>query len=461
MEIKNKKYKVQIHFAIIIIAFAFFASGNLFAQNGMWYQQSTQDTNYTYNSVYFTNHLIGWICGTHGKIFKTTDGGYNWTQQLTNSYQNQFARITGVPNGTDTGKYVYACGYVANSNPPAGVIQQTTNGGTIWVNNTINYLNFKNLHFINAFTGFVIGGRADSINTGRIYRTTDAGIGIGNHYSSYADASVLRLGTFYGISFINTNTGWITATNSSNTTTLLKTTNMGTNWNLVGAPINGIYINDIKFINELTGFACGGGANGTRAKLLKTTNGGLTWEEKTYFDANAFSCMSWAYYWNGNAYTWRGFVVGENGLVFRTDDLAHTWTQQISPTINNLNGVYFVNDKVGWAVGNNGEIISTWWGGVGVNNISAQVPKDYNIYQNFPNPFNPATTIKFDVLKTGFVKLEVFDQTGRQIDELINENLKPGTYSVSWDAKNKPSGIYYYRLSAADFVKTMKMSLVK
>ena len=98
---------------------------------------------------------------------------------------------------------------------------------------------------------------------------------------------------------------------------------------------------------------------------------------------------------------------------------------------------------------------------VSVNNISTRVPDGYKVYQNYPNPFNPATTIKFDIMKAAFVKMEIYDGLGRKIDELVNERLQPGSYSVEWNASNKPSGIYYYRISTADFTKTMKMTLVK
>jgi photosystem II stability/assembly factor-like uncharacterized protein len=458
MKIENTHNKFDYAAAYTILFFFLILSSAANAQApGMWYAQSTNDTNYTYNSVYFSDDNIGWVAGTHGKIFKTTNGGDSnrWSVQLTNSYQNYIQKIAGIPGSQN---YVYACGFVNNSNPPAGVILQTNNGGTIWTNSTINFIDFKTLHFINAFTGFIVGGRSDDINAGRIYKTTNAGQGsTGLTFSSYENTAVLNLGTFRAISFINTNTGWIIATNSSNNSTLVKTTNMGVNWNVVGGTITDVFINDIKFINEQTGWACGGGAGGNRAKVLKTTNGGQTWAVQTYMNANMFNSMSWPPYFS----TYRGFMCGENGLVYVTYDLGDTWIQQITPNINNLNCIYFPYPDLGWAVGNNADVISTYHGGVLVNNISTKVPDAYRVYQNYPNPFNPTTTIKFDILKSSHVSLQVFDQTGRIVEELVNESLQPGTYSVNWDAKNRPSGIYFYRISTAEFTKTMKMSLVK
>lgn len=431
---------------------------------GMWYAQSTNDTNYTYNSVYFSNDSVGWVCGTHGKIFKTTNGGDNnsWTVQLTNSYQNYLQKIEGI-TGPNSERYVYACGYVNNSNPKSGVILQTNNGGTIWTNSTINFIDFKTLHFINAFTGFIVGGRFDDVNAGRIYKTTNAGQGATElTFSSYEENSITTIGTFRAISFINTNTGWITATNSSDNTTLVKTTNMGVNWIVSGSVINGIYINDIKFINEQTGWACGGGSEGNRAKVLKTTNGGQTWAVQTFMNSNMFKSMSWVeYFTTNNSIGYRGYMCGENGLIYVSYDLGDTWIRQTTPNINNLNCIYFPYLNLGWAVGNNADVISTYNGGVLVNNISTSVPDGYKVYQNYPNPFNPATSIKFDILKSDFVRMEVFDGLGRKIEDLVNERLQPGSYSVEWNASSRPSGVYYYRISTADFTKTMKMTLIK
>jgi photosystem II stability/assembly factor-like uncharacterized protein len=454
MEIRKFTNRVLKVCAVLLILLV---SKTGFAQNGMWYSQSTNDTNYTYNSVFFTNDTVGWVCGDHGKIFRTTNGGdsNSWVMQLTNSYQNDIKKIVGIPGSE---RYVYACGVVANSDPLSGFFLQTNDGGNIWTNKIVNYVGFKAIHFINAFTGFIVGGRFDDINAGRILKTTNAGVGTnGLTFTNYDDNGITTIGTFRAISFINTNTGWITATNSSNNTTLVKTTNMGENWNIVGTTITGIFINDIKFINAQTGFACGGGANGGGAKILKTTNGGQSWAVQTYMNANMFNSMSWPVYFS----TYRGFICGENGLVYVSYDLGDTWIQQITPNINNLNCIYFPYADLGWAVGNNANVISTWHGGVNVNNISSQVPDNYKVYQNYPNPFNPATTIKFDILKSGLVTLDVFDVTGRRLDNLVNENLKPGSYSVTWDAKGLTSGIYFYRISSGNFTKTMKMSLVK
>lgn len=98
---------------------------------------------------------------------------------------------------------------------------------------------------------------------------------------------------------------------------------------------------------------------------------------------------------------------------------------------------------------------------VSAGNNNGQVPTEFALYPNYPNPFNPATNIKFSMPSTGVVKLTVFDVSGREVKVLLNEVKPRGTHEVSFDASQFASGIYFYEMKAGDFVKTMKMALVK
>ena len=98
---------------------------------------------------------------------------------------------------------------------------------------------------------------------------------------------------------------------------------------------------------------------------------------------------------------------------------------------------------------------------VGVGNNNNEVPKVYSLSQNFPNPFNPTTQIKFSLPFSGLVKLVVYDVNGSEVATLINGEKQAGNYSVSFDATNIASGIYFYKLTAGNFVDTKKMALVK
>jgi hypothetical protein len=105
---------------------------------------------------------------------------------------------------------------------------------------------------------------------------------------------------------------------------------------------------------------------------------------------------------------------------------------------------------------------------IGIQNNS-EVTSDFRLEQNYPNPFNPITKIKFNIpqsvilsgAKNPFIELKIFDNLGREVSTLVNEQLKPGTYDVDFDGSNFSSGVYYYKLIAGDYSETKKMVLVK
>lgn len=102
-----------------------------------------------------------------------------------------------------------------------------------------------------------------------------------------------------------------------------------------------------------------------------------------------------------------------------------------------------------------------WSTTVGISQTGSAVPDKYTLHQNFPNPFNPSTNIRFDIVKQGFVKVIVYDALGRETKLLVNENLSPGSYNADFNASDLPSGIYYYKIITADFTDVKKMLLIK
>ena len=98
---------------------------------------------------------------------------------------------------------------------------------------------------------------------------------------------------------------------------------------------------------------------------------------------------------------------------------------------------------------------------IGIRPISSEVVTNYSLGQNYPNPFNPSTKINLQIVKNGLVKLSVYDILGREVRQLVNQNLQSGAYQVDFDASDLPSGIYFYVLSAADYTETKKMILLK
>lgn len=86
---------------------------------------------------------------------------------------------------------------------------------------------------------------------------------------------------------------------------------------------------------------------------------------------------------------------------------------------------------------------------------------DYKLYQNFPNPFNPSTTIKYQIPKNGFVTLKVYDILGKEVKNLVNEYKTNGRYEVMFNAADLVSGVYFYQIKVNDYTANKKLMLVK
>jgi hypothetical protein len=97
----------------------------------------------------------------------------------------------------------------------------------------------------------------------------------------------------------------------------------------------------------------------------------------------------------------------------------------------------------------------------GVEGNNNELPTVFKLYNNYPNPFNPSTTIKYDIPQNAFVQMTIYDILGREVDKLVNQDMQPGRYEVMWDAKNYASGTYIYKLETENFTDIKKMVLVK
>ncbi|MCY7363350.1 MAG: T9SS type A sorting domain-containing protein, partial [Ignavibacteria bacterium] len=104
---------------------------------------------------------------------------------------------------------------------------------------------------------------------------------------------------------------------------------------------------------------------------------------------------------------------------------------------------------------------------VGITTISNSVPDKFSLENNYPNPFNPSTNIKFNIANVSLASLKIYDLKGREVAVLVNEKLQPGSYEFKYIADNLPSGVYFYRLETSsqsgsgDFTQTKRMILLK
>lgn len=92
---------------------------------------------------------------------------------------------------------------------------------------------------------------------------------------------------------------------------------------------------------------------------------------------------------------------------------------------------------------------------------NSSTPTEFMLYENFPNPFNPSTTIRYSIPETAYTSVIVFDALGNEVSTLVNESKSTGTYEVQFNASSLSSGIYYYTLQSGSFSDTKKMILLK
>jgi hypothetical protein len=120
----------------------------------------------------------------------------------------------------------------------------------------------------------------------------------------------------------------------------------------------------------------------------------------------------------------------------------------IASTVNGPDSLYVLYNIGGGTVGMQ-------------NEETEEIPTSYSLVQNFPNPFNPTTTIQFSLPQAGDVSLKIYNLLGEEVKTLVNEYKEIGNHSVQFNANNLASGIYFYRLQAENFVETKKMILLK
>ena len=97
----------------------------------------------------------------------------------------------------------------------------------------------------------------------------------------------------------------------------------------------------------------------------------------------------------------------------------------------------------------------------GVEEGNTEIPTEFLLSQNYPNPFNSSSTIRYSIPKSSLVTIKIFNSLGQELKNLINEEKTIGTYEIKWETVNLPSGVYFCRLQAGDFVQTRKMILMK
>jgi len=419
-----------------------------------WQFQTTGVSGVWWNSVDYINPTTATAVGTFGQIIRTTNTGLNWVSQTSGGNLTlQEVQFIDVNNGIAVSW--------------EGPVLRTTNGGTNWIQADSLGGHCSDVSYIDANNVFIV--TYDGIAS-RIYRSTNGGLNWILQTTDFA--------TYQSVSFTDANNGVITGSEGM----VLRTSNAG-----VISGTNSFYsrnglnlpINDYQNTNDSINVNITDNLSVpvvTRVYLkidtvLHTNDADLEF----YLEHNGITDT--IVYGNGGS--------GDNFLgTFLNDETNFPLVSGTAPfrgsfkpyrplarfNGQNPNGYWKLRiyDR---ASGNTGTLEAwslniTYTQVIGITNGNQNVPSEYRLYQNYPNPFNPVTKIKFSIPSVGQrhafdVRLKIYDILGREVAVLINQEMRPGSYLIEWNAANFASGVYFYRLETDNFVETRKMVLIK
>jgi len=253
-----------------------------------------------------------------------------------------------------------------------------------------------------------------------------------------------------------------------------RTTNGGSSWIPITLPgVQNIPAIDlVKMANTSYGLAYAN--DGTyNAKIYITRDGGASWTNYP-FDFSYMYGQCFAFIPSDQ----NKVFLSAGSRLFYSDNGGMNWTLQSTPITDPnewIRDMTFVDQDCGWMATTNGSVY--WTDNKGNAIVSAEkekkLPSKYSLEQNYPNPFNPSTTINFSLpagetpyMASLRVTLKIYDLLGREIKTLVDKEMSPGNYTVTWNAddnygKKVSTGIYLFSLNAGTFTQTRKMILLK
>jgi len=464
-----------------------------------WLAYSTGVTS-NLNSVSFADASVGFAVGQFGKIIKTSNGGVNWFE-ISSGTGMQLEQVVFINANTGT---------ILGEN---GIVRKTTNSGTAWVTQTSGTGNWLNGITMNQQSFFVIVG-----DYGTVRKTSNGGT---NWYQQTSSTG----NQLAAVSFIDTNTGWAVGING----TIIKTTTGGwllpgtaslsapannatcfsltgtLDWSDVFPPISN-YKLQVSLVSNFSATVLD--LSGINVSQYVLQSGQLNFNTQYYWRVKAVNHVGEGANWSGV----RNFrTVTQMPVVPVLNSPANNSTTNLTPQlrwdsipvatsyrcrvatdtgftslvldsagipnryINITSGVLQSNVRYYWRVTasnscNTSPNSARWSFTTAMTGITlngTEIPSVFELYNNYPNPFNPVTTINFDLPKSSRVKLVVYDLTGGFVAELVNDELSAGKYSARWNAENYASGVYLFRIEAfelnagAYYLDTKKMVLVK
>ncbi len=435
---------------------------------------SGQTWTLTIDSLEFGNgqmlsSTLGFNAAGFGKLYRTTDGGVSWMNVCSKVSSASISSVW-----MKTSDEIWAVG---GSNVVGGEVLVSSNGGSSWEKKVSRYPKWlRDITFTTPNEGWVVGDQ------GALLKSTDGG----DTWSPVAQTTA-GLKT---ILFLDQIHGWCGGAG-----VILATIDGGTLWTSTDIA-NGDDVNAIFLKNTSEGWACGGSVNEGRGVIFHTSDGGLSWQTQFSGLVNPLLGIAFTDSVNGwsvgdvvlrtsdGGQNWvstptqewpytgltsvrflgqEGWVAGFSGLITHTTDGGMTWTRQRTPTDGPILKITLDESGLGFAaVGGNGILKTTSAGVVtSVASTAKGAPGQVALSQNFPNPFNPTTTICYCLPRRSHVLLAIFNPLGQRVAQLVDDDMDVGFHQVQFNGGHLASGIYFYRLTVGPFVETKRLVVVK
>ncbi|HMB93486.1 MAG TPA: YCF48-related protein [Rhodothermales bacterium] len=395
-----------------------------------------------HDDVFFTSDTTGWLVNLSGEIYHTDDGGATWTLQA--SLGVGF-RSVGFANEQ--------MGWVG-SLTEGRVLFETRDGGATWTDITHRLggtvpSGICGLWVVNEQVVYGVGRYS---GPPYVIKSTDGGL-------TWTVRNLTgQIETIVDVFFFDAQRGVIVGGNNSNLeqaqSVVLMTDDGGTTWHQQHlGQATGEWGWKISFPTPMTGYVS---VERTRlgARLLKTTNGGATWQELLIENSAPLQGTGFA---TENL----GWVSGR-GMTWQTDDGGATW-QQIELD-GRMNRFRLFGDSLGYAAGS--RVYKFNPSMATASEEQPMVPQPFRLQQNYPNPFRGSTTLSYVLSDATDVSLAVYDVLGRHVATLVDEQQPPDIYRVDWDGTTHAGeavtpGVYIYRLHAGGRTQTGTMVLLR
>jgi len=374
-------------------------------------------------SIAFSGNYL--FAGTaYSSLMRSSDNGNNWTK-LEGGLKGSSCELVYVsPNNyifaqTDSGLY------------------RSTNSGNNWQILMSSFVSFNAI--VNNQNGVLFG--AGSYPSFGVLKSTNSGLNWEMTSTSFS-ASVYSLCiTSNGILFAGTAGGGVYRSNNDGAS-WIQCQPSGSVISLAAAPNGNVY-------------AAFSSVSGGQAGIYRSVNYGVNWELIGLANLDYFTLKI-----NSAGHIYAGGFYGAG--LYRSTNYGVNWYQVQNGLYNRMvTTINFDNSGYGYAGTYYGGLYKTNISTIGINVISTEIPEKYSLSQNYPNPFNPQTVIKFTVPKNSHVKLDVFDALGKKVETLVDQNMNPGTFEVTWNAIAYSSGVYFYKIETEGFSETKRMILTK